>query len=162
MKKLDSDQPKLLSLKSISLLLFFLIVRLFAYSQTICTLPYKPVAPFIQVIGLDTVFCVNRSQVDSINFTYEKLKVYKEQNKKLESLLNHCEEIKAIDLKIIAEMEQLDKDRVLEVAKYQKLNSNLIKKHKLELRQQKIKSIKKIVVVGLIGVGIGFLLKLVL
>ena len=74
-------------------------------------------------------------------------------------MILRCEEIKTIDLKIIQEMEQLDKDRVLEVSKYQKLNSNLIKKHKLELRQQKIKSIKKIIIVGLIGLGVGFLIK---
>ena len=123
-----------------------MIVRLFAYSQTI-------LSPRIIKINSDTLFCVSRSHLDSINFSFEKNKIYASQINILDSLKKKCEYMNSINLKVIANMDSIDYSRIQEINKLNQINSNLRKKHKLEFRQFQVKQIKKTIII-VIGVSI--------
>jgi hypothetical protein len=100
---------------------------------------------------------VNRSHLDSINFSFEKNKIYANQINILDSLKKKCEYINMINNKVIRQMDSIDYLRVQEITKLNTLNSNLRKKHKLELNTQKIKSVKRTVIISTICIIAGFI-----
>ena len=59
----------------------------------------------------------------------------------------------SINLKVIANFDSIDYDRIIEINKLNQINSNLRKKHKLEFRQFQVKQIKKTIII-VIGVSI--------
>ena len=59
----------------------------------------------------------------------------------------------SINLKVIANFDSIDYDRIIEINKLNQINSNLRKKHKLEFRQFQAKQIKKTIII-VIGVSI--------
>jgi len=119
------------------------IARLLAYSQTT---PKQ-----------ESKFEVTRSQIDNANFSFEKNKVYANQINILDSLKKKCEYINMINNKVIQQMDSIDYLRVQEITKLNTINSNLRKKHKLELTTQKIKSVKRTVIISTICIIAGFI-----
>lgn len=127
-----------------------MIARLTLYSQTILSPQIKP------------KFEVTRSQIDSVNFVYEKMRVYKKQLSLQTSLLEKCENLNKLNLKIIQTMDSIDYSRIQEINKLNSYNANLRKKHKLELKQFKVKQAKRIILVGILGAATGFLIGIIL
>ena len=75
------------------------------------------------------------------------MRIYKNQLLNQTKLLQKCEYMNSINLKVIANMDSIDYLRIQEINKLNQINSNLRKKHKLEFRQFQVKQIKKTIII---------------
>lgn len=126
-------------------------MTLSSYSQII----YPPKYPSKIKVKDDTLIVINRHQLDLINITYRKLSIsYTEISRQIE-LLKKCELINSINDSIIREQTNtiVKKDSI--IFKQDQIRLNLIKKNKLEIKQQRLQATRKTIITGIVGVVVG-------